>query len=148
MNAWAAVVAAIAGGAIALAGQNAGQRRDKQVRVGELLLEACEQVVSLSDDFRNRLWEEVELGQEGRVGEWNLLGNQLAVARIKLLTDDHTLLQRLEGLTASGKAMGAYWRCGNVDRAELSRRREGDKIACADFVAASSARAVLDDDQP
>lgn len=139
MSAWAAVVAAIAGGAIALAGQFAGRRRDKQVRIGELLLEACEQVVSLSDDFRNRLWEEVELGQEGRVGEWNLLGNQLAVARIKLLTDDRILLQRLEGLTASGKAMGAYWRRGNVDHAELNSRRETDKVACAAFIAASSA---------
>lgn len=138
MEVWAAIVAAIVGGAIALAGQRTARQRDKQTRVAELLLEACGQVVSLSDDYRNRLWEEVELGHAGRVDGWNLLGNQLAVARIRILTDDSNLLSTLEQLTDSGKAMGAYWRRGHVDLIDLQSRREADKLACAEFVAASA----------
>jgi hypothetical protein len=139
VDAWAAVVAALAGGAIALAGGYLARRRDERVRTGQLLLEQCAQVVSLSDDFRNRIWEEVELGHGDRVDGWDLFAYQSAVARIKLLTQDSALLDKLQVLTASGKAMGGLWRRGNLDRDEVISRREADKIAAADFIYASSA---------
>jgi hypothetical protein len=138
VDAWVALVAAVAGAVIALAGQYAAKRGDKRTRSGELLLEQCAKIVALSDDFRSRVWEEKVLGLEGKVDSWELGAYRLAAARIKILCDDASLLQALEDLTNSGKRLGAYWRRGQVDAEEFEKRREHDKVVCADFVDASA----------
>jgi hypothetical protein len=55
----------LAGALLALAGQQWGLRRASRTRAGELLLEQCAQLIALSEDFRNRAWEESVLGQRG-----------------------------------------------------------------------------------
>jgi hypothetical protein len=132
------VVAAVAGAVIALTGQYAAKRGEKRTRSGELLLEQCANVISLSDDFRSRVWEEKVLGMKGKVDAWDLGAYRLAAARIKILCDDASLLQALEDLTNSGKRLGGYWRRGQVDNDEFENRREHDKVVCADFTEVSS----------
>jgi hypothetical protein len=137
VNAWVTLVAAVAGAAIALAGQHVAKRGETRTRRGELLLEQCAQVVALSDEFRSRVWEEAKLGKQGQVDAWDLGGYRLAAARIRILSDDASLVAALEELTNSGKQLGAYWRRGKVDLDELQSRRELDKVACSDFVQVS-----------
>lgn len=52
------LIAGLAGALIALAGQQWGTQKANKARAGELLLEQCAQIVALSEDFRNRAWEE------------------------------------------------------------------------------------------
>jgi len=138
VDTWVTLAAAVAGAFIALTGQYVTKRGDKRTRSGELLLEQCANVVALSDDFRSRVWEEKVLDLPGRVDAWDLGGYRLAAARIKILCDDKSLLQALEDLTNSGKRLGGYWRRGQVDADELQKRRERDKVVCADFVEVSA----------
>jgi hypothetical protein len=138
MNAFIALLAAVAGASIALAGQYMTRRGEVRTRTGEFILDQCASIIALSDDFRNRVWEEKELGLTGRVDAWDLTGYRHAAARLMVLSDDAALLSALEDLTESGKRLAGYWRRGQADPAELERRREADKEVCARFVAASA----------
>jgi hypothetical protein len=137
MNAWVTVVATVAGAIIALGGQYVAKRGETRTRRGELLMEQCAQVVALSDEFRSRVWEEDKLGKQGQVDAWDLGGYRLAAARIKILSDDVTLVAALEELTESGKRLGTSWRRGERDPDELQRFREIDKATCHHFVKVS-----------
>lgn len=133
MEAWAVVVAAVAGAAIALLGQWVAQRGERRTRAGELLLEQCALVVALNEDFRNRLWEERTLQQAGRVDGWDLGAARLAYARIRILCDDADVLAALDEIGITGKDLGAYWRRGHIDEEEFERRYERQKTATARF---------------
>jgi hypothetical protein len=138
MNALITLFAAVAGASIALAGQYLTRRGEVRTRTGDFVLDQCASIIALSDDFRNRVWEEKELGLTGKVDEWDLTGYRHAAARLMILSGDAGLLGALEDLTESGKRLAGYWRRGQVDPAELERRREEDKEVCARFVAASA----------
>jgi hypothetical protein len=137
-NALITLFAAVAGASIALAGQYLTKRGEVRTRTGEFILDHCASIVALSDDFRNRVWEEKELGLPGKVDAWDLTGYRHAAARLMILSDDTALLGALEDLTESGKRLAGYWRRGQADPAELERRRDEDKTVCARFVAASA----------
>lgn len=134
MQTWAALLSAVAGGAIALAGQYLTRRLDTRSRGSELLLELCATIVALSEDFRNRLWEERLLGHTGRVDTWDLAGARLAEARLRILSKDQRLLGALDEVTKSGGSLGAYWRRGQVEEDELQRRSDRNKDAIAAFL--------------
>jgi hypothetical protein len=89
------LAAAVAGAAIAILGQYFSARRGDRARLGELLLEQCAELVARNEDFRNRLWEERTLGMAGRVDSWDLGGNRLVSARLRLLCADHDVLAGL-----------------------------------------------------
>ena len=83
MDVWVTLLATVAGAVIALTGQYIVKRGEKRTRSGELLLEQCAQVIALSEDLRNRVWEEKELGVQGTVEAWDLGAHRLAAARVK-----------------------------------------------------------------
>lgn len=138
MNAWVTLLAAMVGAAIAVTGQWASRRGERISRRAELVLEQCAQLVALSDDFRNRLWEERVLGQTGRTPGWDLQSFSLAGARLRILCRDRVLLDALNELNTSGKALGAYWRQGRIEPGELDVRLQRDKDAAEAFVVASA----------
>jgi hypothetical protein len=133
MDAWATVVGTIAGAAIALAGQWAVVRGQRRTRVGELLLEQCARVVALNEDFRNRLWEERTLSRPGRVESWDLGAARLAAAQVRILCMDADVLAALSELGTAGRELGAYWRRGDIDEAELEYRYHRQKAAIEQF---------------
>lgn len=138
MSAWITLIAAIAGGVIALAGQYITKSRDARTRTGELIMEQCAQVVALSDDFRVRVWEESQLHMKGRVDAWDLSGYRHAAARLKILCDDPALLTALEEMTEAGKSLGRYWRLGGAEKEGIETRRDRDKVSRERFIAASA----------
>jgi len=141
MTAWITVVAGLVGALIALAGQQWGMHRANRTRAGELLLEQCAQLIALSEDFRNRAWEETVLGQQGRVDAWDLSGHRLATARVKILCQDSAVLAALTEMNESGTAYGSHLRRGDLTEDELKALRKRNKISIETF-AASSARVV------
>ncbi|MGW3602382.1 hypothetical protein [Micromonospora sp. NPDC005161] len=138
MDAWVTLVAAVAGAGIAIFGQQITKRGESNARLAELLLEQCSQVLALSEDFRNRLWEERELGLPGRVDGWDLGQFRLAAARLRILCGDQHVLRALDELNSSGKALGAYWRRKNIDAGELDALYERAKLAAEAFATASA----------
>jgi hypothetical protein len=138
MNVWVTLLATVAGAVIALAGQYILKRGEKRTRSGELLLEQCAQVIALSEDLRNRVWEEQELHAQGRVDAWDLGAHRIAAARVKILCQDPALLNALEDLTNSGKQLSGYWRLGKAGPDKIENLRELDKVAIAEFIKASA----------
>ncbi|MGQ5260474.1 hypothetical protein ACTWLT_06915 [Micromonospora sp. ZYX-F-536] len=138
MDVWVTLVAAVAGAAIAILGQYLTKRGEANVRLTELLLEQCSRLVALAEDFRHRVWEERELGLVGRVDGWDLGESRLAQAKVRILCGDQRVLAALEELNSSGKSLGAYWRRGQVEPAELEARYERVKRAIESFTAASA----------
>lgn len=128
------LIAATAGAAIALVGQYLARRGEGSVRRTELVLEQCSQLVALSEDFRNHLWEERELSQVGRVDGWDLAAYRLAAARLSILCRHQPLLSARDDMNESGKRLGAYWRRGSAEPEELEQRYERYKAAIEAFV--------------
>jgi hypothetical protein len=58
VDAWVALIGAVAGATIAIVGQYAARRSDARERAITLLLEQCAEVVALAEDYRSRVWEE------------------------------------------------------------------------------------------
>jgi hypothetical protein len=135
MNAWVALAAGVVGAAIALVGQYVTRRSDRISSHIDVVVEQCAQFVALSEDFRNRFWEESQLRQAGRVDGWDIAAHRLAEARLKIVCDDEALLTAIEELSSTGKALGGYWRRGDTDQAELDLRYERYKEAIGRFVA-------------
>jgi hypothetical protein len=138
VDAWATLAAAVAGAAIAILGQYVAARGQMRTRGGELLLEHCAVLVAMNEDFRNRLWEERVLGQQGRLDGWDLAGARLATARLRILCPDESVLTALVDMNSAAKDLGAYWRRGNADAAEVDLRYEQLKQAIESFADAST----------
>ena len=141
MVTWVTLLAGLAGGIIALAGQQWGTYRANRTRAGELLLEQCAQFIALSHDFRNRAWEETVLGQSGRVDAWDVSGHRLAMARIQILCRDPGVLAAVKEMHESGTAYGGHLRRGDVSDGELRALRERNKASIETFTT-ESARVV------
>jgi len=85
MEAWIGLAGVIAGAAIALGGQYLTRRSEQRERLTTVLLEQCATVVALSEDFRNRVWEERNQLAENVVAKWDLAAYRLAEARLRIL---------------------------------------------------------------
>jgi hypothetical protein len=72
MTAWVGLAGVIAGAIIAFAGQYVMRRGDKQERFDALLLEQFADIIALSEDFRNRIWEERNQVASDVVSKWDL----------------------------------------------------------------------------
>ncbi len=72
MAAWAGLVGVVVGALIAFAGQYVMGRGEKQERFDALLLEQFAVIIALSEDFRNRVWEERNHVASDVVGKWDL----------------------------------------------------------------------------
>lgn len=138
VDGWMTLIAAVAGAGVAIFGQYITRRGESNARLAELLLEQCSQVLALSEDFGNRLWEERNLGLRGRVDGWDLGRFRLAEARMRILCRDHHVLAALDELNSSGRALGGYWRRGDIDAGELEARYERAKLSAEAFATASA----------
>jgi hypothetical protein len=116
-------------------------RGANRTRAGEVLLEQCAQLITLSEDFRNRAWEETVLGQKGRVDGWDLASHRLALARARILCRDDRYLAALKELEASGGVYGGHLRRGDLSEDELAALRERN-IASIEALYAESARVI------
>lgn len=115
MGAWITLAAGVVGAAIALVGQQVTRHGEVKIHSGELLLEQCAQVLALSHDYTNRVWEERQLGLAGRVDGWDGRAHRFAVARLRILSANVDLRQALDELENAGEDLGKFWRSGNTD---------------------------------
>jgi hypothetical protein len=101
-----------------------------RTRAGELLLKQCAQLIALSEDFRNRAWEE-----DG----WDGAAHRLAMARARILCQDAAVLAALAEMEESGREYGSHLRRSDVSDEELADLRARNKASISDLANASSA---------
>lgn len=120
MATWASLIGVIIGATITFIGQFFVQRIARRTDNVTLVLEQCALLVALSEDFRNRLWEEREGLSEKSVSKWAVGEFRLAEARLRILSGDSALIDALNQLRSSGQELGTFWR---------TQRRKGDTLA-------------------
>lgn len=117
-DAWVGVVGALAGAAIALIGQYFTGRAAQRERAATLLLDQCAQMVAMSEDYRNRIWEERRLGTADAVAGWKIADYRLAEARMRILCKDRPVEEAIARLRRAGVELGKAWR---MDRSNENR---------------------------
>jgi hypothetical protein len=138
MEAWIGLAGVIAGAAIALGGQYLTRRSEQRERLTTVLLEQCATVVALSEDFRNRVWEERNQLAENVVAMWDLAAYRLAEARLRILCRDPDVLAAVEVLRKSGASLGETWRLSPKDEAAVNAALEAHRSALKAFIAVGS----------
>ncbi|NYH45878.1 hypothetical protein HNR22_005605 [Micromonospora jinlongensis] len=133
MAAWIGLLGALAGAGMALLGQYLLRRSDTRERARAALLDHCAAVVALSEDYRNRVWEERHLDAAGAVAAWDLHQYRLAEARLRILCPDRRLAAAVVALDAAGKQLGRAWRLPGrkddlVDAAWRAHRESVDRF--------------------
>jgi hypothetical protein len=58
MEVWIGVIGAAVGAIIALLGQYISNRLERRAKDAALILDQCAQLIALSEDYRNRVWQE------------------------------------------------------------------------------------------
>ncbi len=139
MGAWIGLAGVIAGALVAFGGQYLMRRSESQERSGALLLEQAALIVALSEDYRNRVWEERSKVANGVVAAWDIGAYRLAEARLRLLCRDPKILDALDGLRQSGIALGKAWRLEPRDDQGIDDAWATNRRAVERFVTASSA---------
>jgi hypothetical protein len=138
VQAWAGLVGVVAGAILATLGQHVFRRSDARERLGLLLLEQCSLLVALSEDYRNRVWEERKGLGDDAVAQWDLGAYRLAQARLKILCRDAATLDSIVELQQAGIALGRSWRLSRQDVPEVEEAWKRHKVALATFVQVSS----------
>jgi len=138
MAAWIGLVGVVAGALIAFGGQYLTRRSDRQERNDALLLEQFAQVIALSEDYRNRVWEERKQVASDVVGKWDFGTYRLAEARLRVLSQDPKLIAALEALHETGVELGKAWRFTPGDQSAVDNAWKANREAIERFVAVSS----------
>lgn len=140
MAAWIGLVGVVAGALIAFGGQYLARRTERQERNDALLLEQFALVIALSEDYRNRVWEEHNQVASNVVGKWDIGTYRLAEARLRVLSQEPKVVAALEALQEAGSALGRAWRLGpgRSDEAAVDSAWVAHRAALDRFVAVSS----------
>ena len=138
MAEWIGLVGVLAGALIAFGGQYLLRRTERQERNDTLLLEQFALIVALSEDYRNRVWEERNQVASGVVHAWDLGAYRLAEARLRVLSRDPSLVAAPEALHEAGGHLGKTWRLTPSDQAAVDNAWRAHRAAINQFVAASS----------
>ena len=141
MAEWIGLAGVVAGAVIAFGGQYLLRRAERQDRNDALLLEQFAIIIALSEDYRNRVWEERNQVANSVVNAWDLGTYRLAEARLRVLSRDSAVVAALKVLHEAGTQLGKAWRLGSSDEAAVNRAWVAHRKAIEQFVAASS-RAV------
>lgn len=136
--AWIGLVGVAVGALLAFGGQYLMVRSERQERNTALLLEQCALIISLSEDYRNRVWEEQSKVASEVVAKWDIGTYRLAEARLRLLSRQPDFLASLDALDKSGRAVGAAWRLGVTDDSAFERALVAHRDALERFVSVSS----------
>src|SRR5450631_2550418 len=110
MSAWIGLVGVVAGAFVALISQYLVRNSEARERKDALLLEQLAVLVALSEDYRNRVWEERAKVATGVVAAWDLGTYRLAEARLRILCQDSNVLSALASLKKTGAELGRSWR--------------------------------------
>lgn len=137
MATWVGLVGVLAGALIAFGSQYLVSKTERQERTTETLLEQCATIIALSEDFRDRIWQERQ-HLAVNVVKWDLGAYRLAEARLRVLHHEPEFLAALKELRDAVGELDRSWRqepCDEsiVDSAWAAHR---DKINL--FVAVSS----------
>lgn len=138
MATWVGLVGVLAGALIAFGSQYLLSKTERHERNTGFLLEQCAILISLSEDYRNRVWEERHHIAADVVAKWDLGAYRLAQARLMVLSQEPDFLAAIEALYESGKALGRSWRIGSADEASLDENWRAHRTAINRFVAVSS----------
>ena len=122
VDAWVALLGAVAGATIAIVGRYVARRSEVRERAVMLLLEQCAEVVALAEDYRNRVWEERNSLSNDAVATRNISAYQLAEARLRILCRAPSLVSALDALRKAGITLGRTWRLSRSEARTYSRR--------------------------
>jgi hypothetical protein len=134
MATWVGLIGVLAGALIAFGGQFLMRRSERQERNETLLLEQCALIIALSQDYRNRVWEERHQVASDVVSRWDIGTYRLAEARLQLLSREPKLWAALEALHKSGVALGKAWRLGSSDEAGIDSAWAAHRDAVDRFI--------------
>jgi hypothetical protein len=122
VDAWVGLVGAIAGAALAMLGQWITNRSAANAQFAALIIAQCTQLIALSEDYRNRIWEERNGLSADTVGSWDLPAYRLAQAHLQVLCADADIQGCVDDLKRTGTDLGKAWRLS---------RAEGDVVEAA-----------------
>jgi hypothetical protein len=135
---WIGLAGVLAGALIAFSGQYILRRTEQQERDHTLLLEQFALIIALSEDQRNRVWEERNQVASDVVKAWDLGAYRLAEARLRILSPEQAVLTALKALDRAGTQLGKTWRLASGDEAAVDAAWTAHRKAIDRFVAVSS----------
>ena len=119
VDAWIGLLGAALGAVIVVGGQQlAGRAETSRARRAELL-SSVTTLLALSEDFRNRVWEERHGLSDTAVAQWDLGAYRLAEAQVMVLLDSGEDRAVAEELRRRGADLGRHWRTQRADGPEL-----------------------------
>src|SRR5689334_18216730 len=98
MEAWLGLGGALIGGLLTITGQYVLVRINRAHERSKALVSCAAQLVALSEEYRDRLWEERRIGASDRLSEWRLSDYRKAEASLKILDDSERLRSTLQAL--------------------------------------------------
>ena len=138
MSAWIGLIGVAAGALVALIGQYLVRNSEARERRDTILLEQLATLVALSEDFRNRVWEERNKVAANVVAAWDLGTFRLAEARLRILCSDKNMLSALASLHDAGGELGRSWRLAPGDETRTQAAWKAHRAAIDQFIDTSS----------
>jgi hypothetical protein len=138
MGAWIGLVGVVAGALVALVSQYLIRNSETRERRDTLLLEQLAMIIALSEDYRDRVWQERNNVATGVATAWDMRSYRLAEAKLKILCKDSNVLATLITLNRSGIELGSSWSLSPEDEARTEAAWKAHKTALEQFIAASS----------
>jgi hypothetical protein len=92
----------------------------------------------LSEDYRNRVWEERNNVAVGVAAAWDTGSYRLAEAKLKILCQDSKLLSALMTLNSSGIRLGTSRQVSPEDEAQTEAVWKAHKAALEQFITVGS----------
>lgn len=138
MDAWLGLVGVVAGTVIGFGGQYLLRRSETRERTESHLLEQIAQLVALSGDYRDRVWDERNQVASEVVATWNIGSYRLAEARLRVLSREPELLSAVQTLRKSQTALSRAWRLQSRDEAVIDDAWSAHREAIEHFVTVGS----------
>ena len=137
MAAWVGLVGVLAGALFAFAGQYALRHMERQDRYDALLLEQFTCIIGLSEDYRNRVWEERKGVASDVVGRWNMAAYRRAEVLLRILSPE-PVRNVLRNLDEAGAKLGDAWRTDSGDKTAIDSLLVDPRNAIEKLVDAST----------
>jgi hypothetical protein len=138
MEAWVGLAGVVAGALIAFGGQYLSRRSEVRERNSMLLLEQVTVLAALSEDYRNRVWEERNQVASNVVATWDYHAYRLTEARLRILCREPHVLSALQTLDKAGGDLGVAWRLEPRDEGRVQAAWESHRAALDNFITVSS----------
>ena len=138
MAAWIGLIGVVAGALLAFCGQYLNRKLELLDRRAGLLLEQAAVIVSMSEDFRNRVWAERNNLATDAVQEWDYGAYRLAEARLLILCRTRAVVAAIHCLRKSGHALDNSWRLPDRDESEIDAAWQSQRLAIDRFIEACS----------